>query len=94
MEAYSAALIIVDVISKIYIVALLYSFYFLLREVVFFEHLLQSAEAMNADAAFSSSGASSSAHSQVSGGVFSLTPRINTNNARRRNDQTTYELRE
>ena len=38
--------------TKLYIVVLFYSFYYLIREVVFFEHLLQSAEAVNAEPAF------------------------------------------
>ena len=69
-------LVLVTLFSKLYIVALFYSFYFLVREVVFFEHLLQSTEALNAEPAFTDGGsAASSQHSQVSGGVFSLIPR-------------------
>ena len=33
-------LVLVTLFSKLYIVVLFYSFYFLVREVVFFEHLL------------------------------------------------------
>jgi hypothetical protein len=66
-------LVLVTLFAKLYIVVLFYSFYFLVREVVFFEHLLQSTEALNAEPAFTDGGSSS--HSQVSGGVFSLTPR-------------------
>ena len=63
----------VALFAKLYIMVLFYSFYFMIREVVFYEHLLQQAEAINADPAFSDSAASSS--SQVSGGIFSLAPR-------------------
>ena len=66
-------LVLVTLFAKLYIVVLFYSFYFLVREVVFFEHLLQSTEALNAEPAFTDGGSSS--HSQVSQGVFSLTPR-------------------
>ena len=40
-----SALAMITLAAKVYIVVLFYSFYFLVREVVFFEHLLQSAEA-------------------------------------------------
>ena len=45
-------------IAKLYIVALFYSFYYLIREVVFFEHLLQQADAINAEPAFTDGGSS------------------------------------
>ena len=51
-------LVLVTLFSKLYIVVLFYSFYFLVREVVFFEHLLQSAEALNAEPAFTDGGSS------------------------------------
>ena len=51
-------LVLVTLFSKLYIVILFYSFYFLVREVVFFEHLLQSAEALNAEPAFTDGGSS------------------------------------
>lgn len=38
--------------TKLYVVVLFYSFYFLVREVLFFEHLLQGTEAQNAEVAF------------------------------------------
>ena len=38
--------------SKLYAVVLFYSFYFLIREVLFFEHILHGAEARNAEVAF------------------------------------------
>ena len=41
-------------VSKLYIISLLYSFYYLIREVVFFEHLLGGIEAENANPAFTS----------------------------------------
>ena len=50
----------VALFAKLYIMVLFYSFYFMIREVVFYEHLLQQAEAINADPAFSDSAASSS----------------------------------
>mgnify|MGYP000533648343 CR=1 FL=1 len=65
------ALALIALAQKILIIVLLYSFYFLLREVVFYEHLLAGTEALNAEPAFTDAGSS---HSQVSGGVFSLTP--------------------
>ena len=65
----------VTLVAKLYMMILFYSFYFMVREVVFYEHLLQQAEALNADPAFSDSGASSThSSSQVYGGVFSLAP--------------------
>ena len=48
----------VSLVSKLYIVVLFYCFYFLVREVVFFEHLLQSAEALHAEPAFTDGGSS------------------------------------
>lgn len=39
-------------VSQGYLIALLYSFYYLIREVVFFEHLLGGIEAENANPAF------------------------------------------
>ena len=62
---------LVALTAKLYLVILFYGFYFLLREVLFFEHLLQSAEALNAEPAFTDGGSS---QSQLSQGVFSLTP--------------------
>lgn len=79
----------IALVAKIFITVLLCSFYFMIREVVFYEHLLQQTEAMNADAAFSETGtvsAMTTQSSQVSGGVFSLVPREvigAPNNARR-----------
>ena len=35
------SLAIISLTAKLYIVVLFYSFYFLIREVVFYEHLLQ-----------------------------------------------------
>ena len=62
---------ILTLICKAYIGVLFYAFYFLLREFVYFEHLLQGAEAANAEPVFSdrnSAQASASATlSQVSG---------------------------
>ena len=46
--------------AKLYILILFYSFYFLVRDVVFFEHILQSTEALNADPAFNDSGSNHS----------------------------------
>ena len=80
----------IALIAKLYIMVLFYSFYFMIREVVFYEHLLQQAEALNQDPVFTDGGSS---QSQISGGVFSLTPREIPNTPNRRR---TYgnELRE
>jgi hypothetical protein len=43
---------IVDILSKLYIGALYFAFYYLLREMVFFEHLLVGPEALNANPNF------------------------------------------
>ena len=51
-------LVLVTLIAKLYIVVLFYAFYFLVREVVFFEHLLQQTEALNAEPAFTDGGSS------------------------------------
>ena len=75
--------------AKLYILILFYSFYFLVRDVVFFEHILQSTEALNADPAFNDSGSNHS--SQISAGIFSLTPRMGPSTPNRRN--VTNELR-
>ena len=51
--------------TKLFIVVLFYSFYYLVREVVFFEHLLEGAEAINAEAAFNSDSQSTQSHSRI-----------------------------
>ena len=80
------SLALISLAAKIFVTVLFCSFYFMIREVVFYEHLLQQTIAMNADAAFSETGTvSSSPSSQVSEGVFSLVPRelTGTSNNRR-----------
>ena len=70
-------LALIALAAKIYIGALFCSFYLMIREVVFYEHLLQT-DAMNADANFEEKQSMSEVtthSSQVSGGVFSLVPR-------------------
>ena len=58
---------ILTLVCKTYIGILFYAFYFLLREVVFFEHLLSGSEAANAEPVFSErnslNAGSSAAHS-------------------------------
>ena len=44
---------ILMLICKTYVGLMFYAFYYLLREVVFFEHLLQGSEAINAEPVFS-----------------------------------------
>ena len=85
-------LVLVTLIAKLYIVVLFYAFYFLVREVVFFEHLLQQTEALNAEPAFTDGG--SSQQSQISSGIFSLTPRHMQETGNRRRGTAGSELRE
>ena len=85
-------IVLVTLIAKLYIVVLFYAFYFLVREVVFFEHLLQSTEALNAEPAFTDGG--SSQQSQISEGIFSTTPRQMQEPGNRRSRTAGSELRE
>mmetsp|Transcript_35611 Transcript_35611/g.46871 ORF Transcript_35611/g.46871 Transcript_35611/m.46871 type:complete len:123 (+) Transcript_35611:94-462(+) len=53
-------LAMIALFAKLYMMILFYSFYFMVREVVFYEQLLQQNEAINADPAFTDGGSSQS----------------------------------
>ena len=65
VQSDSALVMFSLIATKLFIVVLFYSFYYLVREVVFFEHLLEGAEAINAEAAFNSDSQSTQSHSRI-----------------------------
>lgn len=73
---------ILTLVCKTYVGVLFYAFYYLLREVVYFEHLLSGSEAINAEPQFnernSMAAASSNSASQVSGQLGPIPGQIRT----------------